>query len=63
MLKTAPKIKEALTFYYTELHRNFFHQEPPVFYIFDECYNRAALYPGTIRRSIIEIKVQKEAMI
>jgi hypothetical protein len=36
MVRIAPKIKEALTFYKIELHRIFFAQEPPVFYIFDE---------------------------
>jgi hypothetical protein len=63
LLRFAPKIKEALTFYKTELHRIFFAQEPPVFYIFDMCYNPPALYPGTIRRSIVEKKVIEEAMI
>jgi hypothetical protein len=62
MFRIAPKIKEALTFYKTELHRIFFAQEPPVIYIFDVLNNRFATYPVLIRRSIVEKKVLFEAM-
>ena len=55
MFRIAPKMKEALTFYKIELHRNFFAQEPPVFYIFDELTKSIERNPMSFRRSILEI--------
>ncbi len=63
LLETVQKLKDVLTFWKIELHRNFLAQGPPVFYIFVECYNRLALYPVSIRRSLVEISDLKEAMI
>jgi hypothetical protein len=63
MLENAPKFKDVLTLWKIELHRNFLSQNPSVFYIFVMCYNRAALYPVLIRRSLAKIFQVKEAMI